>query len=394
MAEQAAAGPPIEIRDVAVIRTGDKDRLQATIDGKPVWYIFDAALGITPRLEPFLPIALLVGMADGRNVVADPSAPISPKLLEAMQTLQRIVRQWNPETHTISITAATAPPMARDMVASTYSGGVDSACTLVRRIDEITHLVLMSDFDRRSKDDWQTVEKEWQDRIRRLGKKPITIDTNAVRFTEDLGISSHYSHGSILGGVLALLAPRTGFIPGSHTYRDLKPWGSHPLLDILWSTEATQIAHDSLDLTRAEKTAVIAGNAEVLAQLQVCWYARTENCGKCSKCIRTMLAMKILGLGRGPFPDIDVTRQISKLKPSNFSAASFCWDLMQQARRHGQPEIATQLERLLRSYKVDRDLRRFLKSLVGKSTATRFNRWRGRPWASMKLPLGDPDDLE
>nr|ART36148.1 B348 [uncultured bacterium] len=392
---EPAAAKPLEIQNVEVINEGGKDRLQATIDGKAIWFVVDASLGIKPRLEPFLPTAILLGMAEGRNIVADPSAPISPKLLKSMETFQRVIRQWNPETFTISIEARTELPEVRsNIVASTYSGGVDSACTLVRRMDEITHLVFLSDFDRHSKDEWPSVEEEWRNRIHNLGKIPLMVETNAVRFTEGFGISSHYSHGSILGGTLAFISPKRGFIPGSLNYRDLKPWGSHPLLDILWSTETTEIVHDSLDLTRSEKIAVLADHPQTLSQLQVCWYARTDNCGRCGKCVRTMLALKLLGGLRGPFPDRDITKEIEKLKPSNFATAGLTWDLLQQARRYGHPEIAKILARQLRAYKIDRDFRSFIKSFIGKSTATRFNRWRGRPWASTKLPLGDPDDFE
>ena len=364
--------PPIKISDVEVVRVDGRDCLRANIDGRPISFGFDPALRVETRIEPFLPIALLIGMATGRAIEADRSAPVSPQLLGNMGTYQRIIRQWNPEAATVKIDAETAPPRERnDMVVSTYSGGVDSGCTLVRRIGEITHLLYLSDFDRRSKDEWPTVEAEWRSRIRRLGKEPITVETNALRFAEEFGVSAHYSHGSILGGLLAYLAPRKAFIPGSHTYRDLKPWGSHPLLDILWSTETTHIEHDSLDLTRSEKTRVIAGHTEALAQLQVCWYARTDNCGRCSKCIRTMLALKIFGLGPGPFPDVDVLSMVKKLKPGNFSAASFCWDLMHQARRYGYPDVAAQLDQMLRRYKFDRDIRRLFKSMIGKSVATR-----------------------
>jgi hypothetical protein len=386
---------PIVISEVEITRNGRNDRLRANVDGDEIWYDFDASLEIQPRLEPFLPTALLLGMAHGRDIRTDGSAAASPKLLKSLETLQRIIRQWNPESHAIAIDTPSAEPVPRpEMVASTYSGGVDSTATLLRRFDEITHLVFLSEFDRRSKDAWPDVEREMQTRIAKIGKKPITIQTNVIRRTVELGISSHVSHGAILCAVLSTLAPRIGYVPTSTTYRELKPWGSHPLTDPLWSTEATEISHDSHDMLRTEKTALVATNPLLFSQLQVCWYARTENCGKCSKCLRTMLALKVLGLGRGPFPDIKIERQIEKLNPTSSDVAGFCWDLMYQARRNGHPEIAKQLERMLRRYKINRDLRSLIKSLVGKEHITSFNRMRGKAWVDVLLPLRDPDDFD
>jgi len=392
-ARQTRSGP-IHIKDVDVVRQGTHDRLRATVDDMEVFYDWPSAYEIAPRLEPFLGVALLSGMADDRPIVADASAHVSPQLLGQLETLQRLVKLWNPEAHFVQIDAETAVPTQRsEVVASTFSGGVDSFCTLVRCPD-LTHLVYMNGFDRRSKDRWSSVSEEMTRRIEGFGKTPVLVDTNIQSYADQCGITMHYAGGSIFGGVLSYFAGRRGYVPSSSTYRDLKPWGTHPLLDILWSTEATEIIHEAIDLRRSEKTALIAQNPEIFAQMQVCWYGRVENCGDCPKCIRTMLALRVLGHDRGPFPDVDPMKRLARIKPTTDRNAAFCWDLMILARDHGHAEIEKAMFRLLRRYKIDRDIRSLVKNVIGKSTITRFQRMRGRPWVDIRLPLGDPDDLE
>jgi hypothetical protein len=66
-------------------------------------------------------------------------------------------------------------------------------------------------------------------------------------------------HGAALAAVALLFQDRLGkiLIPPTYSYADLLPWGSHPLLDPLWSTEQTTIEHEGCEATRVEKAAYI-----------------------------------------------------------------------------------------------------------------------------------------
>jgi hypothetical protein len=119
-----------------------------------------------------------------------------------------------------------------------------------------------------------------------------------------------------LGAVALLLSPLFSrvYIPSSHDYSQLVPWGTHPLVDPLWSTDDLEVVHDGCEATRLEKTALIASHDVALRHLWVCWGGRF-NCGDCNKCQRTILALQALGaldrcttFRRGPFRPAEAAR--------------------------------------------------------------------------------------
>lgn len=80
----------------------------------------------------------------------------------------------------------------------------------------------------------------------------------------------------------------------------LKPWGSHPLLDPNFSSVDVRVQLDGLTRTRFEKVQLLADWEIALQHIRVCnqqkLYTRDLlNCGRCEKCIRTMLALTAVG---------------------------------------------------------------------------------------------------
>jgi hypothetical protein len=80
-------------------------------------------------------------------------------------------------------------------------------------------------------------------------------------------------------------------VPAVHTYQRLKPWGSSPLLDPLWSSDRLAIIHDGCEASRPEKIAYIATSDAALESLHVCAQHHT-NCGSCEKCVATQVALR------------------------------------------------------------------------------------------------------
>lgn len=106
-------------------------------------------------------------------------------------------------------------------------------------------------------------------------------------------------------------------INSSHDIRHLIPYSSHPLIDPYCSSADLTIRHEGIHLSRLEKTKLVADWDLALKYLRVC--NKTElyqpgmlNCGKCEKCVRTMLALSALGvLEKTPaFPVREVTEEL------------------------------------------------------------------------------------
>jgi len=126
-------------------------------------------------------------------------------------------------------------------------------------------------------------------------------------------------HGAAVASCLMLLQGgyRTGLIASSRPYQALIPWGSNPVTDPLLSSDNFQIIHDGTAFNRTQKIEQVAKWSEALAGLRVCWQGphKARNCGRCEKCIRTILDFRVLGLSLPDCFEQDVTeQQILQLK--------------------------------------------------------------------------------
>ena len=127
-------------------------------------------------------------------------------------------------------------------------------------------------------------------------------------------------HGGALAAAGHLLRPalRELRIAASYPLAFDRPFGSHWRLDPLWSSRALRVAHVGAEKWRTQKLLDLADEPLVRRHLRVCWrnLAPAGNCGRCEKCIRTMLILEGAGrLDRFPvFPSpAGLAREIDRL---------------------------------------------------------------------------------
>jgi hypothetical protein len=98
--------------------------------------------------------------------------------------------------------------------------------------------------------------------------------------------------GLSVGGGLGTLV-----VPASDHGVTLGPNGSGLVLDPLFSTEAVSLEPDSVAPSRVEKGLWLARERpDLLAELKVCFHEnRPDNCGRCSKCLVTMVSLEAAG---------------------------------------------------------------------------------------------------
>jgi transposase InsO family protein len=241
-----------------------------------------------------------------RGEVLRLDAALSPRLRSHLPALQAICSSWFSGAKTVSIqspdTPAAALPPGRTR-ACFFSGGVDSFYTLLkdneRAPDErqYPHLVFVVGFDLRPE------QAELIEKLQALvsavglatGRGTVRVSTNLRDFTDGV-IPWDHMHGAALaavGQVLSGVFDSIG-IPASLPYARLHPFGSHALLDPLWSGSALELLQDGAELNRSQKIdRWIARSPLALRHLRVCWENRNGrfNCGVCEKCVRTKLAL-------------------------------------------------------------------------------------------------------
>ena len=273
---------------------GDVARVLVLVGVRPHDVSFRVSSGIVDSDSSFaLPLALLPAMRVSRALRIDGS--VSPRLLSSISGIQGLLSDWNLGFHRIPVEARMRPtriiPTGRG-VAGFFSAGVDSFYSVLRHLDEITDLVFVRDWGVSGVDISSAVRQAAAD----LGKPLVQVDTNLQTFSDQYVHWSFY-HGAAMAAVALLLSSlfRKVYL-ASGMYGETFPYGSHPRLDPLWSTEHTEIVHDSAEATRLEKLAVIAEHDVAMRWLRVCPGADgAYNCGRCEKCLRTMVGLRLVG---------------------------------------------------------------------------------------------------
>lgn len=263
---------------------------------------------VSTRGDAFVAAMLIPAMWAGEDLTVD--APVSPLLIEQLERISDILLGWRPALARAKVFApALAPEPTGQGIGLFFSGGVDSYHSLLRNIEEegkgpdgITHLIFGFGIDTRYGYDEGYVRRTSamvRDVAQTTGKQPIILETN---LRADFGANGWMLyHGSALISIALTLNPvlRRCLVASSWMQDDIMPWGSHPDLDPLWSTETVEIVHDGIETLRGEKvSSQIARSDLALRTLRVCFKAEQQprNCGRCPKCLQTMIGLHTAGV--------------------------------------------------------------------------------------------------
>lgn len=261
---------------------------------------------IFPDASPFAAALLLPAMKLGEDLVIQGS--ISARLHAGLTEIIRIVSGWNIGLKPIELRVDELVPdrITAAPVGSFFTGGVDSFYTYLRHKhdqDPITHLMLARgyDIDRRNDRLWDAITRRFEQLAEEEQVTFIEIESNVRSLTDPI-LSWTYSHGGCLAA--AALCLRKGisrmYIASSADAEHQALRGSHLAIDHLWSTEALSFVHDGWEASRMNKIDwQIAHSPLALKHLRVCYnneQQTTYNCGKCEKCLRTMVSLYAAGV--------------------------------------------------------------------------------------------------
>ena len=265
-------------------------------------YFRSADVPLYAGVEPLLILALLPAMRLGADIV--PSVPITRDLSDNLIKFMEIFGGWFKEYRQVNILGGRrdpAPPRDNGRVGVFFSGGVDSFYTLIKHQNEITDLIYVQGFDIDLKDQSQrkAVSEMCRNVADNLGKGLVEVETNAKRMLKGYGEWGAHNHGLALGSVAHILSSQFSkiYLASSYSLDALFPWGSHPDTDPLLGSRAITIVHDGCEAKRTEKIATICEHDVVMDHLRICWenVEGSHNCGRCEKCMRTMISLYALG---------------------------------------------------------------------------------------------------
>lgn len=263
--------------------------------------------------DPFVAALLIIAMRVGETL--EIQAPISQKLLDNVTEIQRIYRSWDNELSEVAVRA----PIRKDdtslltkpnEIGLFFSGGVDSSYSLFKNFNDhpndaesIGYLIMVHGFDIRvGKEDsghFPAALANCQKIAQSLGKNALPVATNIRNISDRFATWGRLYHGAAIASVGLNLENmfRQLHIAAHYQYDKVIPRGAHPALDPLWSTEFLSFVHDGVEASRLDKVRFISIFPIVLETLRVCWanYNKRYNCGRCEKCLRTMVELHIAG---------------------------------------------------------------------------------------------------
>jgi hypothetical protein len=228
---------------------------------------------------------------------------VSRQLLRSAERIQGMFRDWSDGLARVTVEAEPeAHPSKGSGKALFFSGGVDSWYSLLTSMDggsPPSHLMFLVgfDMDESQRRRVRLAREVAEETASEFGLKLVVSRSNLRRLTDPLVQWSLY-HGGYLAGVALALGEDLSrcLISASNSPDSIRPWGSHPDLDRLWSTESLEIAQMGFEETRFEKIKRVSESELALRTLRVCWQPVDEyNCGKCPKCSLTMAALHLLG---------------------------------------------------------------------------------------------------
>ena len=381
-------GGEVLIDDLRVEDDGDIRRFVATVSWEDVKRPpFNVEYGIEKRdapraelnIDSFIIPAAVVAMHDGEQRVLG-SGPICPVLHSGLTSSLQWLARWNRGTLTpprIDSRIGCEHPVAPStgMSAVFLSGGIDSMALLANNhalhppgdplrfsiglivVGIQKHRWTQSDAVR---DRLAAARLDLDSVAAMTDIEIVPVATNLRTLVPSSSFWKYEYQGAALAGVGHLFSKSISNLAIASTWRisHLDEWGSHPLLDVGYGTHSLRIWHELAHLGRLQKTAVVAERPELLQELSVCNErdGGNENCGRCEKCVRTMLAFEALGLDPAPiFQRSGV--QAEELKAIQISSRGLedeYAELINPLEERGRSDLATAIRRRIRTSRITR----------------------------------------
>jgi len=285
-----------------VTRVADRglNRVTAEVGGIPLWFESSDA-ELASSAEAFSSSLLIPALDRGEILTMEDE--VSPVWLSNVRSLLPILSRWW-SYPAIPPELRSGPLWGRDPAPGTalcFSGGVDSFFTLLRSGLRIDLLVTVLGFDVPLNDvvRFRAIEASVKEVARETNVRPVFIRTNIREHPDVSAVSWERAHGGALAAIGHLLRDVAGqlLISSSYAYGYENPWGSHWMIDHLWSSDRLQVTHVGARHRREGKLRAIAGEALLNRHLRVCWenLEPTGNCSVCEKCVRTRLVLADCG---------------------------------------------------------------------------------------------------
>ncbi len=320
----------MKIENIHLDTRDGKPAIVATVTwenaARPVAEIYFATLDrfaeyLNPDAAAYAVGCLLPALHHGEKRLRIDS-PLCPELRNGLETVIGFMRMWyEPHQAPVRIEADVQErPFNRNRpgrAALFFSGGIDSLALLrdnhIRYPEShpefYRHGILIYGQNIESDNRPETFEKAvnaLSDVTADAKISLLPLYTN-LRSLDDSRTFFTEFHGAVLGAVSHAVSglihsvsiAASDSFPGQALVKQkmIGRHGSHPLTDPHYSSHSLRVRHVGLTYGRLDKVAMIARWPVALQNIRVCqpnWPG--DNCGRCEKCLRTMLGLTAVGV--------------------------------------------------------------------------------------------------
>ncbi len=363
---------------------GEKTRVAATVIWedcrRPVhelYYETDEEFSGDLSCNPhgFLVACIMPALYHGEKRV-HMDAMVCPQLQEGLQTAMALLWHWwfpgdRRELPRIEVkTSSSLPPFDGERRAAMFfSGGIDSLASLRKnRLNfplehpwSVKDGVLIFGLETDQLEKFLHVRDSLKSLTDQAGLKLIPVYTNVRLLDDDWMFWQRMFQDSVYASVAHLLARRFSVISISSTYDipHMQRDGSHPLLDINYSSSDLLIRHDAIQLSRLDKIKLVADWDLGFQNIRTCnkselYREGSLNCGRCWKCVSAMLAFMALGVleETSAFPREEMTPELLDSVIEIYKTTlCFYEDLPAPLRARGREDLARVIEKKIADYK-------------------------------------------
>ena len=286
------------------IKPSSKLRMRLQIGDRSIdSYVRSQELDLVPRGEALAAVGIMLAMREGALLQIKGS--LDKRFQKGLTLIGQMHHSWDSSLKPLQF-RCDQNVVGREegnRVGLFFSGGADSFYSLLENLDEVTDLIFVHGFDIAY--DWRDLSAKAEAWVREVGefygKRVICIETDIrSRLLDSLSSWGHQGHGVAMAAVAHLLSSdfKRLLIAASHSQSPYIPWGTHPKLDPLWSRGGFEFLHDHAGVSRVEKIRRLSEESIARTTLRVCWKNRggNLNCGRCEKCLRTMLILSAFGV--------------------------------------------------------------------------------------------------
>lgn len=328
---------------------------------------------------------------------------VDPQLSARLKMAMRLLSHWHKSPlQPVSIQApAAVHPMPATTLSTTalfLSGGVDSLAALYwntrqypmgdpRRVGMafFVHGLDVGDPNKQDRPDiWALGVRKLSGLCQERGVELVPISVNLRNLARSWYFYAEWQFASLLAAIAHAASSRIHrclIAPDNALEYTKHPHGSHPWLNSYFGADFLEvITGDMEQFSRLEKIALLSKWPGALDALRVCWDMGTIpenhlNCGRCAKCIRTMLEFMACGqlAHSKAFPENEVTPDM--LKPmhirSNVEVEYFV-ELLSPLEKIGRQDLAAIIKRKLWLFQTEHMLglnylRPIVKKLFGRN---------------------------